>query len=160
MIESSAGTRSRLLTPSSKSFTTRHILRSVATFMLLWSLSFKVTTHTQSSSYSDQRATDITITTLYTFKCLNYFQIFHLLLSYCQKAKLLIRLTRIDILSIIILYESNIDRSTYFNPQKEIVKHIKLLKPTGQVQVFWCDVQKNIHQRITIQIYMYLLLIS
>lgn len=81
-------------------------------------------------------------------------------MSYCQKAKLLIRLTRIDILNILILYESNIDRSTYFNPQKEIVKHIKLLKPTGQVQVFWCDVQKNIHQRITIQIYMYLLLIS
>ena len=52
------------------------------------------------------------------------------------------------------------DLWTYFNPLKEIVKHIKLLKPAGSVQPFWVDGQKNIHQRITIQIYMYLLLIS
>lgn len=49
---------------------------------------------------------------------------------------------------------------THFNPQKEIVKHIKLLKPPGSVQLFWVDGQKNIHQRIMIQIYMYLLLMS
>lgn len=47
--------------------------------------------------------------------------------------KLLIIITRFDRLIIIILDESNMDLWTYFNPQEEMVEHIKLLKPTAPV---------------------------